>query len=74
MICMGGVHQLFVWEGPRLRFVWEAGSDLYGRLAVIYVWEAGSDLYGRLAAICMGGWQRFVWRLAVMLYGRLAVI
>ena len=26
-------------------------------LAAMCVWEAGSDLYGRLAVICMGGWQ-----------------
>ena len=46
---------------------------------------AGSDLYGRTAVICMGGWcssdcmggpQRFVWEAATGsgLYGRLAVI
>ena len=26
-----------------------------------FVWEAGSDLCGKLAVICVGSWQWFVW-------------
>ena len=39
-----------------------------------FVCEAGSDLYGRLAVVCMGGWQWFVWEAGGDLYGRVAVI
>ena len=48
---------------------------LYGRVRSAVVWEGGSDLYGRLAVMWYGRVRSDVYgRVAVMLHGRVAVI